>query len=180
MRPGRARLAFIGVLSAATILAGCDDDGGGGPTTTTSISTTTTTSISTTTTAPTVTTGVPATTGTTAPAAPPQVTGLKAATGGGSGEVVVTWPPLPASSDVASYKLYKRRANGTELPPATVTPVTPEIEPGRIGVVDAPDTGPWPTAEDDPGPRCYKVSAVSSGGVEGPLSAEACGSPVGG
>ena len=95
--------------------------------------------------------------------------------------MVVTWPPLPAATDVASYRLYKRRANGTVVPPATVSPASVGVpEPGRLGVIDAPDTGPWPTTDPDPGPRCYRVSAVSAGGVEGPLSAEACGSPVGG
>lgn len=69
----------------------------------------------------------------------------------------------------------------TALPPATVTSATlGTLEPGRLGIVDAPDTGPWPTDEPDPGPRCYKVTAVSDGGVEGPSSDEACGSPVGG
>lgn len=159
---------------AILLLAGCtDDDDGGSPTTTTTASTTTTS---------TVVPGVTTTTTTTTPPAPPQVTGLTATSGGGSGETLITWPPLPIEAHVASYKLYKRQADGTELAPATVTDATLGIAPGRLGVVDAPDTGPWatPTLEPDPGPRCYKVSAISTAGVEGPQSAEACGSPVGG
>ena len=152
-RPLRSRLAVAALLPALVLLAGCPDDDGDAP---------------------------PAATTTSALAVPPQVTGVIASTGGGSGETVITWPPLPASAGVGVYKVYKRKADGSQLPPATILPSTPPIEPGRLGVVDAPDTGPWPTTDPDPGPRCYKVSAVSTIGVEGPQSAEACASPVGG
>ncbi len=170
----RSRSAVVAALVAVLLLAACtDDDDDPGPTTTTPGSTTTSSSVP---------TGVTTTTSTAVPLAPPQVTGLTATSGGGSGETLITWPPLPIEAHVASYKLYKRQADGTELAPATVTDATLGIAPGRLGIVDAPDTGPWatPTLEPDPGPRCYKVSAVSDAGVEGPQSAEACGSPVGG
>ena len=54
------------------------------------------------------------------------------------------------------------------------------LAPGRIGIVDAPDAWPWPSGGVAPGPRCYTVTAVSTGGLEGPMSAEACGAPIGG
>ena len=180
MGPTRRWQAVLGVVLASLVLAGCPDDDDGPASTTTVPAAVTTLGGSASTTAPTATT-VASTPTTAAPVpTPPPVTGLTASTGGGSGETVITWPPLPASAGVASYQLYKRKADGTELAPATVTSATLGIEPGRLGIVDAPDTGPWATMEPDPGPRCYKVSAVSSGGVEGPVSPEACASPVGG
>ena len=190
MGPRRGRLAVLAVTAAASILAGCSH-GGGRSATTTSTSApvaTSTTAVATTTGPPTTgtagttaTTTAVATTTTVAEYIPPQVTGLTVAAGGGSGEVDITWPPLPAAADIASYKLYKRRADGVELPPATVTSATlGNLLPGRLGLTDAPDFGPWPSMEPDPGPRCYKVTAVSTGGAEGPSSDEACGSPVGG
>ncbi len=112
--------------------------------------------------------------------APPQVDGVAAGPGGGSGEVELTWSPVPVSADVVSYRLYKRQSDGMELPPVSVNPDTlEELPDGRLAVTDAFDIGPWLTA-DPPGPRCYRVSAVSTAGVEGPASAEACGAPVGG
>lgn len=165
MTATRRRAAAVGVLLAALLLVGCTDDdddngdgGRGSATTTNGGAGVTTTTI----------------------AAPPLVTGVTASTGGGSGETVITWPPLPDAAGVGAYKVYKRRADGTNLAPAAVPSSTPPLEPGRLGVVDAPDTGPWPTTDPDPGPRCYRVSAVSTIGVEGPQSAEVCASPVGG
>jgi hypothetical protein len=191
---GRTRRwqATLGMVVVVAVLAGCtgDDDEATPASTTTSrvpgATTTTGGSPSTTATIATTVPPSPATTAeppvTTVPASvPPIVTGLTVTTGAGSGEVDVTWPPLPASADVASYRLTKRKADGTVLPAATVTSATlGAIFPGQLGITDAPDSGPWPSMEYDPGPRCYRVSAVSSGGVEGPPSAEACGSPVGG
>ncbi len=169
------RRAVVGLLAATLVGAGCTDDDGGGPSTTTSSSV----AAATTTSGSTATTVAPSTTA--APGAvPPQVTGVTASTGGGSGETVLTWLPLSASADVVAYKAYKRRADGTNLAPVTIPATIPPIEPGRLGVVDAPDYQYWPSTEPDPGPRCYKVSAVTSAGVEGPQSAEACASPVGG
>jgi hypothetical protein len=39
--------------------------------------------------------------------APPS--GIKAFSGGGSGEVIVTWDPLPAGVGVAQYRVYENR-----------------------------------------------------------------------
>ena len=49
--------------------------------------------------------------------------------------------------------------------------------PGKFGIVDAADFWPWPTGGVPAGPRCYIVTAVSTRGLEGPASAEVCGSP---
>lgn len=51
------------------------------------------------------------------------------------------------------------------------------LVPGRLGVVDAPDYWPWPSAADPSANRCYVVSALSTHGLEGPLSGTVCGSP---
>jgi hypothetical protein len=175
----RRRAVIMGLLTAALALSACEDDGDGDtPTTSTSGPTSTTVADTSTTSSPAST--VATITTTTRVAAPPQVTGLTAQTGGGSGEVQINWSPLPASADVASYRLYKRQSTGTELPPVTVAIADLDTETdGRFRVIDAFDTGPWQTA-DPTGPRCYKASGVSTGGIEGPLSAEACGAPVGG
>jgi hypothetical protein len=169
---------MVGVLTAILALSACEDDGDSDDETPSS-STSSTVAESSSTSGPAPSTTV-ATVSTTRVAAPPQVTGLTAQTGGGSGEVQINWAALPASADVASYRLYKRQSSGTELPPVTVAVADLDTETdGRFRVIDAFDTGPWQTA-DPSGPRCYKVSGVSTGGVEGPLSAEACGTPVGG
>lgn len=104
---------------------------------------------------------------------PPAVSGLAAGAGGGSGEVVVTWDPLPASSDVAFYRVYERKAVGTWWQLAIVDDSTlGNLQPGKLGIVDAPDYWPWPTIGSTT--RCYVVTAVSRSGLEGPRSAEAC------
>jgi hypothetical protein len=114
-------------------------------------------------------------------APPPQVSGLTATTGGGSGEVVVTWDPLPPSTGVAFYRVYEKKGTGTWWHLAVVTPeALGEIAPGRIGITDAADYWPWPTGGVAPGPRCFVVTAVSKKGLEGPFGPPACGSPVGG
>jgi hypothetical protein len=107
---------------------------------------------------------------------PPAVTGLTAEPGGGSGEVTVTWDPLPPDAGVRFYRVYQRKGEGTWWHLAVVTDeALGLLAPGRLGVVDAPDYWPWPTIG-VPEPRCYVVSAVSSRGLEGPVSSEACGS----
>ena len=112
---------------------------------------------------------------------PPQVTGVTANAGGGSGEVVVTWDPLPAGSSVAFYRVYQRKGTGLWWHLAIAGDAALGVlAPGRIGIVDAPDAWPWPSGGVAPGPRCYTVTAVSTGGLEGPMSAEACGAPIGG
>ena len=109
---------------------------------------------------------------------PPMVTGVTAGSGGGSGEVTVLWDPLPAGAHVASYRVYERKGTGTYWLLAVVTDAAlGAIVPGKIGIDDAPDYWPWPTIGTGAGPRCYVVTAVSTNGLEGPFSAEACGSP---
>ncbi|MDX5400073.1 MAG: hypothetical protein LPK92_10185 [Actinomycetes bacterium] len=45
-------------------------------------------------------------------------------------------------------------------------------------MVDAPDYWPWPSGADASAERCYAVSAVSEGGLEGPMSAVVCAMPT--
>lgn len=112
---------------------------------------------------------------------PPRVTGVLAQAGGGSGEVMVTWDPLPPSANVAFYRVYERKDTGLYWHLAVVTSAAlGALVPGRLGVVDAADYWPWPSGGLAPGQRCYVVTAVSTRGLEGPMSTEACGSPVGG
>ena len=94
--------------------------------------------------------------------------------GGGSGELVVSWDPLPAAHDVTMYRVYERKGIGTWWLLAAVTPAAlGTLAPGRLGVVDAADFWPWPSAGVPQ--RCYAISAVSAHGIEGPMSAEVCG-----
>lgn len=110
---------------------------------------------------------------------PPQVKGMAAAPGGGSGEVVVTWTPLPASAGVRFYRVHRRKATGLWSPLAVVTDETlGTLAPGKLGLVDAPDSWPWPSGADPTAERCYAVSAVSTNGLEGPFSAVACALPT--
>ena len=112
---------------------------------------------------------------------PPAVTGLTVQPGGGSGEVTVTWDPLPASAHAAFYRVYEKKNTGEYWHLAVVTGAALGVlAPGRLGVVDAADYWPWPSGGIAPGPRCFVVTAVSEHGLEGPMSAEVCGSPVGG
>jgi hypothetical protein len=111
---------------------------------------------------------------------PPAPTGMHAATGGGSGEVEVWWDSLPASSNVAFYNVYEQRSpQGTFWHLAVVTPAyLGAIQPGKMGIVDAPDYWPWPTLPaTSTAPRCYVVTALSTGGREGPMSAKVCARP---
>jgi hypothetical protein len=104
------------------------------------------------------------------------VTGVEAQPGGGSGEVVVVWDPLPAAADVALYRVYERKGVGTWWHLAVVDDsALGLLVPGKLGLVDAPDYWPWPTI--GVADRCYTVTAVSRRGLEGPMSAEACSSP---
>jgi len=94
---------------------------------------------------------------------------------------MVTWDPLPPSENVAFYRVYERKGDGTYWLLAIVTnDALGLLQPGRLGIVDAADYWPWPSGGVPSGPRCYVVSAVSTNGLEGALSIEVCGSPVGG
>ena len=109
---------------------------------------------------------------------PPAPTGLTAGAGGGSGEVVVTWDPLPAIGDVVAYHVYEVKLPGQLWHLAMVTDdALGTLEPGRLGIVDAPDFWPWPTAGPTTTPRCYVVTAVSAQGLQGTMSPQVCGSP---
>ena len=104
---------------------------------------------------------------------PPAVTGLTAQAGGGSGEVLVTWDPLPATADVAFYRVYERKGAGTWWQLAIVDDASLGLlMPGKVGLVDASDYWPWPTI--GVAARCYVVTATSRRGLEGPMSEEAC------
>jgi hypothetical protein len=112
---------------------------------------------------------------------PPRVTGVTAGPGGGSGEVAVTWDPLPATANIAFYRVYEKKGTGQWWHLAVVTDdALGLIAPARLGIVDAADLWPWPEVGTPPGPRCYVVTAVSTNGLEGPTSSEACGTPIGG
>jgi hypothetical protein len=109
---------------------------------------------------------------------PPAPSGLTAGPGGGSGEVVVTWDPLPAMDDVVAYHVYEVKLPGQLWHLAMVTDdALGALEPGRLGIVDAPDFWPWPTARPTTSPRCYVLTAVSASGLQGAMSPQVCGSP---
>jgi len=102
---------------------------------------------------------------------PTIVTGLIATLTGGSGEIYVSWDANP-ESDIDHYNVWF-----SELPGDTKTLVTepyyqgPTVEPsGRIAIVD------WPRAQ-TAGESCYQISAVDTGGLEGPPSVEDCFDP---
>ncbi|HSN43630.1 MAG TPA: hypothetical protein VLR88_06200 [Propionibacteriaceae bacterium] len=102
-------------------------------------------------------------------------TGLTADPGGGSMEVQITWNPL---ASVATYRVYRRKSPGLFDLLAVVTPDALGIlVPGKLGVIDAPDYWPWPSGGDPGAERCYAVSAVSTRGLEGPMSAVVCATP---
>src|SRR5262245_1662736 len=102
--------------------------------------------------------------------APAMVTGVTAEAGGGSGEVVVSWDRLPASEDVAFYRVYERKSTGLWWHLAVVTNDAFGLQaPGRFAIVDAADYWPWPTGGTAPGARCFVVTAVSTHGLEGPM-----------
>lgn len=106
---------------------------------------------------------------------PPAPTGLTAAPGGGSMEVLLTWDPPAATQGVRFHRVYRQRSEGRWWLLAVVAndPVN-HLAPGRLGVVDAPDYWPWPAGADTSAERCYRVAAVSQHGLEGPMSSAAC------
>jgi hypothetical protein len=110
---------------------------------------------------------------------PPAPTGVVAAPGGGSAEVIVTWNPLPTAAAVRFYRLYERRGTARWWNLAVVNgDAIGDLAPGKVGVVDAPDFWPWPSGADPSAERCYAVSAVSTRGLEGPMSAVVCATPT--
>jgi hypothetical protein len=111
--------------------------------------------------------------------APPAPSGLTASGGGGSGEVTVTWQPLPTPGKIGFYRVYRVKGDGALYHLAVVLPsAVGLLESGRLGVVDAPDYWPWPTGDDGTGQRCYVVTAVSQRGLKGAMSAQACAMPT--
>lgn len=94
---------------------------------------------------------------------------------------MVTWDPLSPAADIAFYRVYEKKGDGLWWHLAVVTSdALGALAPGRLGIVDAADYWPWPTGGVAAGPRCFTVAAVSRRGLEGPMSAEACGtSPSG-
>ena len=112
---------------------------------------------------------------------PPRVTGVEAATGGGSGEVFVAWNPVPGGG-VAYYRVYRRPAPGVwRLLAAVTSSAFDPAFPGKVVLLDFAGTFPGGGAsggdEDASGLRHYVVTAVSTGGVEGPWSAEVTAGP---
>ena len=105
--------------------------------------------------------------------------GLTAAAGGGSMEVQVTWDPLAAAAAVAHYRVYRRKSIGQfDLLAVVTADAMGLLVPGKLGIVDAPDYWPWPSGGDPSAERCYTVSVVSTGGLEGPMSELVCASPL--
>jgi len=99
--------------------------------------------------------------------APRQVVGLAAQTGGGSGEVLLTWTQN-SESDVVSYIVYRA--------------LTPGGSPTRIGTASRHDVTLFPVApfvDKNSTVGYYRVRAVGSAGQRGPLSAEVCGASMG-
>lgn len=109
------------------------------------------------------------------PAAP---SGLTATPGGGSAEVQVTWDPSAAPATIAHYRVYRRKNIGQfDLLAVVTADALGQLVPGKPGIVDAPDYWPWPSGGDPSAERCYAVSAVSTRGLEGPMSSLACALP---
>ena len=109
---------------------------------------------------------------------PGRVTGVTAQTGGGSGEVFVAWDPLPPAAQVTHYRVYRRVSAGVWRLLAAVTTASTDINfPGQVVLLDIPDNFPGFSDFGTTGERTYVVTAVGATGLEGPVSAEAAGSP---
>jgi hypothetical protein len=109
---------------------------------------------------------------------PPRVTGVVAATGGGSGEVFVAWDPLPPSAEIAFYRVYRRTLTGVWRPLAAVTTLAVDPGfPGKVAMLDFQGNFPGVSDFGPAGERTYVVSAVGRSGLEGPWSAEVVGTP---
>lgn len=174
---GAMRKIAIVLLVVGVGTAGCTTTSSVDTTTTTATAaSTTTTTQATTTTVPATTTTVPvtsttttvpqttattvATTSTAADPAPPQVTGVTAGLGGGSGEVYVQWGASPAP-DLDHYAIYySETAGGSKV-------FLADASGASTAYIDYP-------RDLTDGINCYQVAAVDAGGNEGPRSVEAC------
>jgi hypothetical protein len=94
------------------------------------------------------------------PTTPGQVQNMTAGPTGGSGEVIVTWDPSPASDGVDHYNIY--RQNGPCAGSFTGTVMDSVSASGPAWYID---TGLTPGNT-----YCYAVSAVDAAGNEGELS----------
>ncbi len=103
------------------------------------------------------------------PGPPSQVTGVVTTTGGGSGEIDVSWDAVP-ELDVNDYNVWH-----SDLPGGTKTLVDPTLGPeptsgNRWHIIDYPR--PLIVGMD-----CYQISAVDLSGNEGLRSTETCFAP---
>ena len=159
----RATAAIVAIVVLVGACSSADDTS-----TSTSLSPTTS-ATPTTATATTRTTTATTTTTTTRAADAPrgQVTGVTARTGGGSGEVVITWTQNP-EPDVVSYTISRAAtAGGESVQIGSMTrsqvndfPVAPYVDvPVRVGY--------------------YRIRAVDAAGNQGPQSVEVCAAAPG-
>ena len=103
------------------------------------------------------------------PPPPAPVAGLTAGPAGGSGEVQVVWSAHP-DPRVAWYRVYRAEQPGGPYDHAYLVPDAPSpVLPGQYGVLELGVAVR----------RYYRVSAVTAGGREGPISDEVSGAPVG-
>ncbi len=94
-------------------------------------------------------------------------------------EIQVVWDPLAPAASVAHYLVYRRKTTGQfDLLAVVTADALGLLVPGKLGIVDAPDYWPWPSGGDASAERCYTVSAVSTRGLEGPMSAPTCALPL--
>ncbi|MBW4033543.1 MAG: hypothetical protein HIU88_12920 [Acidobacteria bacterium] len=105
----------------------------------------------------------------TAPSNPPprQVLGLVAVTGGGSGEVLLTWTQN-SESDVVSYIVFRAVSSGGPLT--------------QLGTMTRQDVTQFPIrpfVDSEAQVDYYRVRAVDSAAQQGPLSVEVCGAAPG-
>jgi hypothetical protein len=109
---------------------------------------------------------------------PSQVIGVVTGTGGGSGEVFVAWSPNPSGEDIAFYRVYRRVGTGVWRHLAAVTDQATDVNfPGKVAMLDFGGNFPGGSDFGPGGERTYVVSAVSSAGLEGPVSGEVVGTP---
>jgi hypothetical protein len=116
-------------------------------------------------------------------AAPGRVTGVHAGSGGGSGEIYVSWDTIP---DATGYRVYRSTAaSGPFVASASIDVATGKTSIEFAGGYEfigiwAPSWGgfEYDEAVYVSGPGYFRVTAFNSGG-EGPPSSVVCGSPPG-